>query len=138
MMRTIRSSNLIWMATAMLVALFMGCMKQKDNAPQTSPTFPATTPASPQKENALVGTWDWGWGEVKAGTEPTYQNKITLNADHSALSEIGGLAGKWERVGDVITLRWANGATDTVTISADGKRLEGKSITGVPVRGRKR
>ena len=133
-MKRVGSVNRTWVLAAVSMILFMGCSKPKDNsAPQ-----PTTPPATPQQQNSLVGTWDWGWGELKAGEEPTYQNKITLNADNSALSEIGGLAGKWERVGNVVTIRWANGATDPVTISADGKRLEGKSLTGSPVRGRKR
>jgi hypothetical protein len=117
-------------------ALLVGCSKSMEAPlPATNPSTSRNSAdvSTPPKADSLVGKWDWGWGDVK----DEYQNKITINADGSLLSEIGGLGGKWERSGDTVTFRWANGATDTVTISADGKTLDGRSATDSPVRGRK-
>lgn len=90
----------------------------------------------PQQES-LLGTWDWGWGEVDPGQETIYQNSITLHADNS-VSEPGGQTGKWERTGNVVSITWGNGTIDTVTVSEDGTKLNGQSHTGTPVRARKR
>jgi hypothetical protein len=94
-------------------------------------------PTTPPQPDPVLGTWDWGWDAVPEGQEPIYQNNITFNAD-GTMSEPGGQTGKWERSDSVITISWANGATDTVTISEDGKKLDGQSKTGAPVRGKKR
>jgi hypothetical protein len=94
-------------------------------------------PSAPPQQDVLLGAWDWGWDAVPEGQEPIYQNNITFNAD-GTMSEPGGQTGTWTRDDNTVVISWANGATDTVTISEDGKRLDGLSKTGAPVRGKKR
>jgi hypothetical protein len=109
-------------------------LKLKDITP---PAKQEPSAAKTPEPDPLIGTWDWGWGEVEQGKEPIYQNRITFHADGTCVSEIGGIAGKWERSGKQITIRLANNATDVVTMSEDGRKLNGKGIDGTPVRGKK-
>lgn len=90
-------------------------------------------------EDPLIGDWDWGWGEIDPGKEPIYQNDVKVYGDGTCLSKAGGLSGTWERSGNQVVINWANNAKDTLTLSQDGRSLEGKNKEGtMPVRGRKK
>jgi hypothetical protein len=123
----------------LLAVPLAGCSKSKESsaAGNQQTAVQDTNSAKPPKQDSHLGTWDWGWGEVPPGQEPSFQNTITLNAD-GAVSEPGGQTGKWERAGNVVAIRWGNGTTDTVTISEDGKKLEGKNNGGMSLRGKKK
>jgi hypothetical protein len=142
-MLTLKSRSRLCTIAALLSALVGGCSESKDDEsagnqqPLAKVMNPITTSTQDSLEDPLLGTWDWGWDPVPEGQEPTYQNNITFHAD-GTMSEPGGQAGKWERSEKEITISWPTGATDIVTISDDGKKLDGVSKTGVPVRGKKR
>lgn len=93
----------------------------------------------PPTQDPLIGEWDWGWGEIEPGQESVYQNEITIHAGGTCDSRIGSMAGKWERSGNQIIISWANNAKDTLTISKDGTKLDGKNKEGtMSVRARKK
>lgn len=90
-------------------------------------------------QDPLIGEWEWGWGNIEPDQEPIYQNEITIHADGTCVSRIGGLSGKWERSGNQVVINWANNAKDTVTVSKDGTKLSGRNKEGtMAVRGRKK
>lgn len=67
-----------------------------------------------QPQGGIVGTWDWFNGST-----------VIINSNGTMQSS-GGNYGTWMRSGSQYILRWRNGGwVDTLTLSIDGRRLEG-------------
>jgi hypothetical protein len=86
----------------------------------------ATVPAVGEAPRAdVLGTWSWFNGKT-----------VTISPDHTLKAD--GDSGTWKAVsadGRTVQLSWASSWVDTLTLSADGKRLEGHNNEGNEVSG---
>ena len=124
-MWTVKAQYCLCMIALFLSTFLAGCSNSTNEEPKMSEPEPIqiANPDTDSQQDPILGIWNWGWDGVPEGQEPIYQNNMTFHADDT-MSEPGGQTGKWNRAGKVITISWANGATDTVTMSDDGKNLD--------------
>ena len=81
---------------------------------------------------SVVGSWTWAF--AKTG-EPQEHGSVTFNAD-GTMSWSGGSHGKWTQSGSTVTLKWEDKSyTDTMTLSKDGKTMEGTNDDKWKVKG---
>ncbi len=108
---------------------------------QNTPVIMVTnTPSAPGKttgcEKAL-GNWDWFIGGVV-----TFEKDGHLAWRKNATDLIPTATGSWNCVNlknQEMTLYWnPTGMVDTVSLSADGKSIEGTNYTGIKITGTKR
>ena len=71
--------------------------------------------------SGISGKWKWF-----NGAEVTFYSNGAVDASN-------GAKGNWQYTGQVYVIKWTNGWTDTVTLSTDGRRLNGKNNMGSPV-----
>jgi hypothetical protein len=72
----------------------------------------------------IPGKWKWF-----NGAEVTFYSNGTVDASN-------GAKGSWQctnPAGRVYVIKWTNGWTDTLTLSADGWQLSGKNNMGTPI-----
>jgi len=82
--------------------------------------------------NSIVGTWTWAFAQ---SGEPQENGKITFSADGTMMWNGDNSKGKWEQNGRSITLRWDKGSVDILTLSNDGRTLDGTNKDGWRVKG---
>lgn len=101
----------------------------------------------PKGREAFIGTQVrasgelWGCELQKVFVVAVWEHRWPAGADKLLFWSTGRLvtpdgASLWERKGDTLILRHANGSTDTCTVSPDGKSYKGQNQGGAPISGK--
>lgn len=92
--------------------------------------------AAASRSGSVVGTWSWAFAP-SGDPQPSGQT-VTINPDGTMTSS-GGASGTWTQSGNQLTLTWtqgsAAGSIDDLTLSVDGRTLNGQNRHGWRVRG---
>lgn len=85
--------------------------------------------------DSVVGTWTWQYAQP--GQALATHGSVTFSESGSTktMTWSQGGGGTWERSGHTVTLTWAKGSVDTLTLSADGRRMAGTNRSGWTVVG---
>lgn len=82
--------------------------------------------------NRIVGTWKWYFAPPR---DPLVQHGTVAFSKDRRARWSGGNDGDWLQDGPNVTIRWQNGAVDTLKVSGDGRTMTGKSSSGDRVKG---
>jgi hypothetical protein len=121
------------------LATLVGCGGGTSTKDSTSPPNIATLPARaensspPSRAAELVGEWDW----KEAAKEVPVQTIVTLHPNGKA-TETYGDEGTWNLTGGELRIEWRKGLRTEMTLSDDGKSLEGGNNLGMKVKATKR
>jgi hypothetical protein len=88
--------------------------------------------------SGVVGTWRWLF--APPGSALAEHGTVTFSSDHT-MTWSGGSNGTWAQAGNTVTLTWTSKkpvSVDTMTLSADGRTMNGANNTGWAVRGIRR